>query len=176
MAKEPPAQPAPPQGNAPKSDTAPAVPDDKRPLRTELTGDKPEDLNPAESRPTLSRAVEPPGPDKDQAATDPGGWPAKTFDADGQVGTPGGPPYATGVVPVPPEPGGRDPAVEKLLREGVRPDDPRGQQAHPVTPGDPPGRADTQARREAEAQSKRDTQPAAPGPEAKNDKGDRDKK
>jgi hypothetical protein len=147
------------------------APDEKRPLRTDLAENRPENRNPAESRPVLSHATEPPGPDKDVAGINPSSWPAHTFDATGQVGAPGELPVAHGVVPVPPEPGGRDPAVEKLLREGIHGEDPRDLQAHPTTPGDPPGRMDAAELRRAQEHDKRALIPPAPGPEAKQDHG-----
>src|SRR4051812_47652198 len=102
-----------PPKNQDRDDGAEHVPDEPRPVRTELHEDKAEKLNPAEKRPVTSHTEPPRGPDKDVAGTDPGGWPAKTFDATGQVGAAGERPVAPGMPPVPPEPGGRDPAVEE---------------------------------------------------------------
>jgi hypothetical protein len=147
------------------------VPDEKRPLTVERPENRAENRNPAESRPVVSHASEPPGPDKDVAGVNPSSWPAHTFDAKGQVGAAGERPVAQGTVPVPPEPGGRDPAVEKILREGVHGDDPRDLQAHPTMPGDPPGRMDAAELRRAQEQDKRQMIPPAPGPEAKQDHG-----
>jgi len=139
------------------------VPDEARPIRTELPEGKAEELNPAEKRHVTSHTEPPTGPDTEVAGTDPGGWPAHTFDAKGQVGAPGERPVSPGMPPVPPEPGGRDPAVEELLRTGVEPE-----QDHPTMPGDPPGRADLAARRDAEAKNRRSQIPPAPG----NDEGE----